>query len=52
LRHGILVAPVIVDFTARVWIDLCDECLDSSLFGQELLVMAIFLLGLATMLVL
>jgi hypothetical protein len=52
LRHRILVAPVIINFTARVRIDLCDESLDPSLLGQELLVVAIFLLGLAMVLVL
>jgi len=45
LRHSILVAPVIVNFTARVRIDLCDESLDPSLLSQELLIVAIFLLG-------
>jgi hypothetical protein len=52
LRHRILVAPVIINFTARVRIDLCDESLDPSLLSQELLIVAIFLLGLALVLVL
>jgi len=43
---------VIIDFTACVRIDLCDESLDPSLLGQELLVVAVFLLGLAKALVL
>jgi hypothetical protein len=52
LRHSIFVAPVIINFTARVRIDLCDESLDPSLLGQELLIMAVLLLGLAMVLVL
>jgi hypothetical protein len=44
-------APVIINFTARVRIDLCDKGLDPSLLGQELLVMTVFLLGLAMALV-
>jgi hypothetical protein len=44
-------APVIINFTARIRIDLCDKGLDPSLLGQELLVMAVFLLGLDTVLV-
>jgi hypothetical protein len=51
LRHGVLMAPVIINFTARVRIDLCDKGLDPSLLGQELLVMTVFLLGLAMALV-
>jgi hypothetical protein len=52
LRHGILVAPVIINFTASVRIDFCDESLDPSLLGQELLIVAVLLLGLAMALVL
>ena len=44
-------APVIINFTARIRIDLCDKGLDPSLLGQELLVMAVFLFGLDTVLV-
>ena len=43
---------MIINFTARVRIDLCDESLDPSLLSQELLIVAIFLLGLALVLVL
>ena len=42
---------MIVNLAARVWIDFCDKCLDSPLLCEQLLIMAILLLGLLLMLV-
>ena len=39
-------AHLIINLAARVWIDFCDERLDSPLLCKQLLIMAILLLGL------
>jgi hypothetical protein len=39
-------AHLVVNLAARVWINFCDECLNSPLLCKELLIMAVLLLGL------
>jgi len=50
LRHSILMAHVVVNLAAGVWVDFCDERLDSPLLCKQLLIMAILLLGLVSIL--
>jgi hypothetical protein len=40
------VAPVVINLATGIRIDFCDISLDSPLLGQELLIMAVLLLGL------
>ena len=44
-------AHLIINLAARVWIDFCDERLDSPLLCKQLLIVAILLLGLVLKLV-
>lgn len=42
-------AHLVVNLAARVWVNFCDERLDSPLLCKELLIMAVLLLGLVLM---